>query len=137
MKAAPALPISSSMSRFVENAERILEAAESAASAGQSLSEMTILISRAGGISLVAGSGWSLDSLRRERGAEMAYRVSPAAGAVRVEGRDGSRTCLFEAAKPLRAAGLLPERAPLYEVIPATPAQRPEGISRLLREAWG
>lgn len=125
------------MSRFAENAERIFEAAESADAAGHSLSEMTILIAPTGGISLVAGAGRPLDSLRRERGAEMAYRVSRERGVVRVEGRAGSRTCLFEAAKPERAARLLLEGTPLYEVIPAKPALRPGETSPLPRAAWG
>jgi hypothetical protein len=40
-------------------------------------------------------------------GAKMAYRVSQSASVVRVEGRAGSRTCLFETVKPERAARLL------------------------------
>jgi len=41
----------------------------------------------------------------------MAYRVSQTAAHVRVEGRAGSRTCLFETAKPERAARLLLQRS--------------------------
>lgn len=125
------------MSRFVENAERIFEAAESAGAAGQSVSEMTILIAPTGGISLVAGSGRPLDSLRQERGAEMAYRVSRERGLLRVEGRAGSRTCLFEAAKPERAARLLLGNTPFYEVIPARPALHPGETSPLPPAVWG
>ncbi|MGD0436544.1 MAG: hypothetical protein ABSB86_08760, partial [Bryobacteraceae bacterium] len=45
-------------------------------------------------------------------GARMAYRVNQSASIVRVEGRAGARTCLFETAKPERAARLLLQRTP-------------------------
>jgi hypothetical protein len=72
---------------------------------------MTILITQEGGIRMVADSDWPLDSLQAEYGAKMAYRVSENAAVVRVEGRAGSRTCLFETRKPERAARLLLNRA--------------------------
>src|SRR5260370_11645411 len=68
---------------------------------------MTILINHEGGIRMVADSDWPLDSLQAHHGAKMAYRVSQSASVVRVEGRAGSRTCLYEASKPERAALLL------------------------------
>src|SRR4029077_9558810 len=91
----------------VDNAVQILDAAESAARSGQVPSDMTILITHEGGIRMVADSDWPLDSLQAHHGAKMAYRVSQSASVVRVEGRAGSRTCLFEASKPERAARLL------------------------------
>ena len=74
---------------------------------GHTPSDMTILITAEGGIRMVADSDWPLDSLQAHHGARMAYRVSQSASIVRVEGRAGSRTCLFETAKPERAARLL------------------------------
>ena len=102
------------MSRFVENAVRILDAAESSVQAGHTPSEMTILITPEGGIRLVADCDWPLDSLKSHHGAKMAYRVSHNDAIVRVEGRADSRTCLFETAKPERAARLLLNRWPSY-----------------------
>jgi len=91
----------------VDNAVQILDAAENAARNGQAPSDMTILITSEGGIHMVADSDWPLDSLQAHHGAKMVYRVSQDASIVRVEGRAGSRTCLFEASKPERAARLL------------------------------
>ena len=94
------------MSRFVDNAMQILNAAESAAESGHTPSEMTILMTPQG-IRMIADSDWPLESLQLHHGAEMAYRVSLSAIIVRVEGRAGSRTCLFETAKPEQAARAL------------------------------
>jgi hypothetical protein len=107
------------VSQFVENAARIFEAAENAALSGQSLSDMTILISQSGGIRMVADSDWPLDSLQAWHGAQMAYRVSQQEGMVRVHGRAGAQTCSFETARPERAVRLLLGSQPQYEVIPA------------------
>jgi hypothetical protein len=95
------------VSRFVDNAMQLMEAAENAVQAGQVPSDMTILISPEGGIHMLAESDWPLDSLQLHHGARMAYRVSHTSANVRVEGRAGSRTCVFETAKPERAARLL------------------------------
>ena len=91
----------------MDNAMQILDAAESAMQSGFTPTEMTILITAEGAIRMVAESDWPLDSLQSHHGAQMAYRVSQTASAVRVEGREHSRTCLFETAKPMRAARLL------------------------------
>jgi hypothetical protein len=102
------------VSRFLDNAAQILEAAESAVQAGHTPTDMTILITAQGGIHMVADSDWPLDSLQLHHGAKMAYRVSQSASVVRVEGRADSRTCLFETAKPERAARLLLNSSPSY-----------------------
>ena len=103
---------------------QLLEAAESAAQSGHAPSDLTILISPEGGIHMVAESDWPLDSLQLHHGARMAYRVSQTAANVRVEGRAGSRTCVFETAKPERAAHLLLQR-PIYSYLaPVTEAPR-------------
>ena len=64
------------MSRFVDNAVQILDAAENVARTGQAPTEFAILISAEGGIRMVADSDWPLDSLQAHHGAGMAYRVS-------------------------------------------------------------
>ena len=104
------------MSSFVDNAVQILDAAENAVRSGHIPSDMTILISAEGGIRMVADSDWPLDSLQAHHGAGMAYRVSQRASMVRVEGRAGSRTCLFETEKPERAARLLLNHSPNYNL---------------------
>jgi hypothetical protein len=86
---------------------RILDAAESAVESGVTPTDMTILITAEGGIHMVADSDWPLDSLQMLHGAQTAYRVSQDASHVRVEGREHSRTCVFETAKPERAARIL------------------------------
>jgi hypothetical protein len=96
----------------VDNAVQLLEAAENAVQSGHVPSDMTILISPEGGIHMLAESDWPLDSLQLHHGARMAYRVSQSAANVRVEGRAGSRTCVFETAKPEQAARFLLQRSP-------------------------
>ena len=102
------------MSRFLNNALQILDAAESAIQSGHTPTDMTILITAEGGIRMVADSDWPLESLQIQHGAKMAYRVSQSASLVRVEGRADSRTCLFETVKPERAARLLLNASPSY-----------------------
>ena len=102
------------MSRFLDNAAKILDAAESAVQSGNTPSDMTILITAEGGIRMVADSDWPLDTLQLHHGAKMAYRVSQNASHVRVEGREQSRTCVFETVKPERAARLLLNSTPNY-----------------------
>jgi hypothetical protein len=81
----------------------ILSAAESAGTC----SNMTILIGQEGAIHMIADSDWPLDSLTWHHGAKTAYRVSEHSGSVRVEGREGSRTCVMESAKPMQIARFL------------------------------
>lgn len=95
------------MSRFAEHALNILDAAESASARGESPSGMSILIGQDGGIRMFADSDWPLDSLAWHHGAQTAYRVTERGGSVRVEGREGSRTCVLESAKPAYTARLL------------------------------
>ena len=95
------------MSRFLEHAANLLEAAESAVQSGNTPSHMTILVGCEGGIRMIADSDWPLDSLQHHHGATMAYRVSQECEKVRVEGREGLRTCLFETPNPTRAAKLI------------------------------
>ena len=93
---------------------QILDAAENSVQSGHTPTDMTILISPEGGIHMVADSDWPLDSLQSLHGAKMAYRVSQNASIVRVEGREHSRTCLFETMKPAQAARILLKSTPNY-----------------------
>jgi len=88
------------MSKFVENATRILEAAESAMQSGETPSALTFLIRPEGTLEMLADSDTPLDTLQMERGAAMIYRINQRNGRVRVEGRSGSNTCVFESEQP-------------------------------------
>lgn len=89
------------MSRFLENAARILEAAESVSGSQASLyPEVTISIGPDGGIRMATEpTELALDVLQQEQGAQMIYRVTQQETSVRLEGRAGARTCVFEAEK--------------------------------------
>ena len=102
------------MSRFVENAVNLLDAAERAMQSGQSPSDLTVLITAEGAIRMIADSDWPLDTLQVHNGARMVYRVSERNAKVRVEGRAGSRTCLFETATPEHTARLLLNSRPAW-----------------------
>lgn len=81
---------------FSQRAQELLEAAL----AGPATSHMTVLIGHDGAIRMFADSDWPLDSLARERGAKAAYRITAQATTVRVEGREGLRTCVLESRRP-------------------------------------
>lgn len=101
---------------FVANAEEIFDVAHTNFLNGGPVSDLSILVGYDGAIRMVADSDWPLDTLSREHGAWMAYRVSQVTDRLRVEGRAGSRTCLFEAAKPDGAARLLLDNSRSYHV---------------------
>lgn len=82
----------------MENAVKLLDAAENARQSGHGVSEMTILISAAGAIRMVANSDWPLDSLQAHHGAATAYRVTKDEEKLRIDGREGLRSCRFESA---------------------------------------
>jgi hypothetical protein len=90
------------VSRFIDHAQSILDAAESAGSS----SAMTILMGPTG-IRMIADSDWPLDSLLSHHGANTAYRVTENRGAVRVEGREGSRRCVLESVSHAATARML------------------------------
>lgn len=86
---------------FAQRAQELLDAAV----AGPPGSEMTVLIAQDGSLELSNGAGaqgsdWPLESLVRERGARAAYRVTSKGNTVRVEGREGLRTCVLESLRP-------------------------------------
>ncbi len=95
------------VSRFFEDAANLLDAAECAAHSGQAPSHLTIVLGGEGGIRMIADSDWPLDSLQAYHGAASVYRVSGQNENIRVEGREGSRTCLFESPKRPSAAALI------------------------------
>jgi hypothetical protein len=89
---------------FTERAWQILEAAEAASARGEICTEMTILITQDGGIHMLADSSWPLESLAYHHGAQAAYRVREQHGALRVDAREGTRTCRMESISPAETA---------------------------------
>ncbi|MEO8126887.1 MAG: hypothetical protein ABJF23_13055 [Bryobacteraceae bacterium] len=112
------------MGRFTDNAANIFEAAETAARSGHELSNMTILIGQEGGLHLIAESDWPLDTLQAHHGAQMAYRVRQREQTVRLEGREGSRTCLLEFEKLNGAARRLLAAHTPYQLVDGPTVQR-------------
>lgn len=100
------------MSRFLNDAQQIMEAAEMAVDP-----DVSILI-HGRGIRVITGKNdWPLDSLLADSGASAAYRVSRTNGQVLVEGRSGYETCLLRRKPaPDAARELLADRRN-YEVI--------------------
>jgi hypothetical protein len=90
--------------KFTERAWQILEAAEAASARGEICTEMTILITQDGGIHMLADSSWPLESLADHHGARAAYRVREQHGALRVDAREGTRTCRMESISPAETA---------------------------------
>lgn len=95
------------VSRFIDQACEILEAAESASQRGLACAEWTVLITQEGAIRMFADSDWPLDRLALEQGAKAAYRVLENRGNVRVEARSGLRSCTMESTTPRQVARLL------------------------------
>jgi hypothetical protein len=124
------------VSRFMENATSIFETAETAMTAGHVPTDMTIVIGQEGGIRLIADSDWPLDNLQAHLGAEMVYRVRQQDNSLRLEGRAGSRTCLFETAKLNGVARKLLAGRPQYDLMPGTIGPRHEGILQIPPAAW-
>jgi hypothetical protein len=96
-----------------------MHAAESASEAGNSPTDMAILISSQGSIRMVANSDWPLESLKAYHGSQTAYRVSKQNDKVRLDGREDGRTVTFESENPKTAARLILGGYPTYSFLPA------------------
>jgi hypothetical protein len=95
------------VSLLATQASELMNAAESALREGNTVSDMTVVIGRHGGIRIIAGADWPLDSLNAHYGAKAAYRVTERSARIRVEGRGDTGTCLLETVTPRHAARLL------------------------------
>ena len=94
------------MDELLENGQSLLEAAGAARRAGGSEGVLSVLIGPGGAIRTFESSDWPLESLAREHGARLAYRVSHRRGVVRVEGRGQGRTLVLEQTLPAPAGVL-------------------------------
>jgi hypothetical protein len=88
---------------FLKHAEEIFATARTA---GTEDCDFSILVNREGGIHMIAGADWPLESLRAHHGASAAYRVHRNVSSVRVEARSATQSCLLASERPERA--LLP-----------------------------
>ena len=95
------------MSRFLQDAANLMDAAQSAVRCGAAPSHLTILLGCEGGLRMIADSDWPLDSLQAHHGASTVYRVSQETDRVRIEGREGFSTCVLETPSPARAAEMI------------------------------
>lgn len=108
---SPSCPDMEHVSRLLDNANKILDAAESMRVAGHTGTDWSIMIGSEGQINMVAASNWPLESLRAEHGASQAYRVHEQGGRIQVQGKDESRDLLIFSAHPSQLLRrLLPER---------------------------
>jgi hypothetical protein len=89
---------------FLANAEEILRTAEGRRGEGMDEPDFTFLVGPRGEIQMIAGSDWPLESLQRERGAAVVYRVGRGGGRTWVEGRSLWRTCRLESPSPAAVA---------------------------------
>ena len=92
------------MNGLIDNGAKIFEAAQNVMNTGERPSDYTIVMGAHGGITMLADSDWPLDSLLREHGAGMAYRIKPGTDRVSVDGVDGNSSCHFEALSPKEKA---------------------------------
>ena len=106
------------VSRFLENAQQIFEAAGSASQSGLAPSDISILIDGQGGVRMLADSDWPLASLEANYGCCMAYRVNQNAGRIRVEGRSGAQSCLLQTETPQVAVKRFLLDRPQYVIAP-------------------
>jgi hypothetical protein len=128
---------------FWTDAEGLFETARQAGRAGSPDCDVAILIGPQGDIQLLEAAGWALPGLVAERGACAAYRVTRERGAVRLEGRRGSQTCLLRSESPAAVARHLLGTAPAYlrspEALAASrpcPALLPAAADPPLVETW-
>ncbi len=108
------------VSRFLADAQRILEAAGAASDP-----DIAILIHERDGIRVVCGKGdWPLASLLRESGASAAYRVSRIQGLLTVEGASASETCMLQRSSKKKTVPTFLKSRPAYEIVGGTQCGR-------------
>jgi hypothetical protein len=102
------------MTDLLRNAERIFETATSAAGSELESGDLAILVGQDGGIRMVMGTDWPLDSLQAHHGASAAYKVSRTASQVRVEGKSRTSSCVLESQSASAVARRLLADSPRY-----------------------
>lgn len=83
------------VSALLRNAEEMFDVARTA---GGEDCDWNIVVDPGGGIHMMRGGDWPVESLRAERGAEAAYRIRRSSGRVRVEAARAGEMCVLAAA---------------------------------------
>jgi hypothetical protein len=118
------------VSRFLDDAENLFEAAAGAGKGGESNpTDLAITVSPTGAIQITEAWGWAMHALQAHAGARTVYRVSRNSAGIRVEGRNGSQSCLLESESPAVTAYRLLNAASPY------PANEPKAVSLLITAA--
>jgi hypothetical protein len=100
------------MSRFWKDAVQLLETASHAPHDGLS-SDLALIIDSAGGLRIVAATGWSIEGLRSEYGGAV-YRVTRSGRDVCVEGRAPGMSCLLRGPSMTPLPHTTPRNLPAY-----------------------
>lgn len=95
------------MDRFLADAANILQTGLNVLASGRQPSDLVILTGVDGQNQLLAECDWPLETIRIERGAHCAYRISSHLGTVVVEGAQQGRRCRLEesAVRSLTSSG--------------------------------
>ena len=94
---SPATNDKNLVSAFLREMEEIMETARQG---GPEDCDLAILVSREGGIHMVAGSDWGLEPLRVRHGATTAYRIARHNGHLRLEGRSAHHSSVLRSDPP-------------------------------------
>jgi hypothetical protein len=94
------------VSSFLRDAEEIFAAARAG---GPEDCDLAILVSREGGIHMVAGSDWGLEPLRMRHGATTAYRIARTGGRLRLEARSAHESCVLRTDQRERPLAAIPD----------------------------
>ena len=81
--------------QFLENAQRLMAAAEGARDAGAEAESLTVAIGRDGAIRMLENTDWPLDRVASFHTAVMVYRVEQQGRDIVLEGRAPGRTCVL------------------------------------------
>jgi hypothetical protein len=100
------------VSRFLEDAERVLETAN-IAPAHCGMADLAILIDAWGGMRIVDAAGWRPEALQAHYGAKTVYQVARTPGGIRVMGRSGGRSCVLESSRQSPPQPAIPPRYPV------------------------
>jgi|GEM_PF-1612653 len=88
--------MSSFVSRFLDDARAIFEAAEAFSRSGQCVSDWTMLVGGDGSIRMLAACDWPLERLLAHHGGRAVFRVGEQNGRVRLEAREPRTVCCME-----------------------------------------
>jgi hypothetical protein len=101
------------VSQFLHQAQDLFATARAAA--GEDCN-WSLVVGRDGGIQVVDGAAWGLESLREHHGARAVFRVERTGGEVRLEGTNGAERCRLQVDTPAAWARRALRDAPCYRL---------------------